>query len=139
MAATFIVDTQGKDWTTDQHAYGLGVAGVLDALLRRVPPGPDRWVTIEGIVSRLLTGLLTRAWSIRRRSKRKSGTPRHERPHSPARPGAWELKYDIGRDPKTGRRITKYKTVRGAKREAQRELGDLLGTVDRGQTSIPAS
>ena len=57
MAATFIVDTQGKDWTTDQHAYGLGVAGVLDALLRRVPPGPDRWVTIEGIVSRLLTVL----------------------------------------------------------------------------------
>ena len=50
----------------------------------------------------------------------------------PRGPGAWELKYDIGRDPRTGRRITKYKTVRGAKREAQAELRRLLGAVDRG-------
>ena len=56
----------------------------------------------------------------------------------PRGPGAWELKYDIGRDPKTGKRITKYKTVRGGKRDAQRELRDLLGTVDKGWTSMRA-
>ena len=41
-------------------------------------------------------------------------------------PGAWELKYDIGVNPVTGRRITKYKTVHGAKRDAQRELRTIL-------------
>jgi integrase len=50
----------------------------------------------------------------------------------PRGPGAWELKYDIGRDPRTGKRTTKYKTVHGAKRDAQRELRNLLGAVDRG-------
>jgi integrase len=50
----------------------------------------------------------------------------------PRGPGAWELKYDIGRDAKTGKRITKYATVRGTKRDAQRELRRLLGEVDRG-------
>ena len=42
--------------------------------------------------------------------------------HIRPRAGSWEIKYDIGRDPVTGRRITKYKTVRGSKRDAQREL-----------------
>ena len=55
----------------------------------------------------------------------------------PRGPGAWELKYDAGRDPKTGRRITRYKTVRGAKRDAQRELRKLLGAVDKGQHVDP--
>ena len=50
----------------------------------------------------------------------------------PRGPGAWELKYDLGRDPKTGRRITRYKTVRGKKADAQRELRNLLGAVDKG-------
>ena len=47
-------------------------------------------------------------------------------------PGAWELKYDVGRDPKTGKRATKYKTVRGKKSDAQRELRNLLGAADKG-------
>jgi integrase len=55
----------------------------------------------------------------------------------PRGPGAWELKYDAGRDSKTGRRITRYKTVRGAKRDAQRELRKLLGAVDKGQHVDP--
>ena len=55
----------------------------------------------------------------------------------PRGPGAWELKYDAGRDQKTGRRITRYKTVRGAKRDAQRELRKLLGAVDKGQHVDP--
>ena len=55
----------------------------------------------------------------------------------PRGPGAWELKYDVGRDAKSGRRITKYLTVRGTKRDAQRELRRLLGTVDVGQHVDP--
>ena len=47
-------------------------------------------------------------------------------------PGAWELKYDIGRDPITGKRQIKYKTVHGKKSDAQRELRNLLGAVDKG-------
>ena len=53
-------------------------------------------------------------------------------------PGAWELKYDVGRDPKTGRRITKYKTVRGTKKDAQRELRNLLGAIDDGSYVEPS-
>jgi hypothetical protein len=55
----------------------------------------------------------------------------------PRGPGAWELKYDVGRDAKTGKRITKYATLRGTKREAQAELRRLLGTVDVGQHVDP--
>ena len=47
-------------------------------------------------------------------------------------PGSWELKFDVGADPVTGRRITRYKTVRGAKRDAQQELRRLLTAVDVG-------
>ena len=47
--------------------------------------------------------------------------------------GAWELKYDIGRDPLTGRRRVRYATVHGSKRDAQRELRERLGAVDKGQ------
>jgi integrase len=50
----------------------------------------------------------------------------------PRGPGAWELKYDIGRDPITGKRRIRYKTVRGKKSDAQRELRNLLGAVDKG-------
>jgi integrase len=46
--------------------------------------------------------------------------------------GAWELKYDAGTDPVTGRRITKYRTVRGQKRDAQRELRAILTSIDAG-------
>jgi integrase len=50
---------------------------------------------------------------------------------------SWRLKYDLGRDPKTGARIIKYKTERGKKSEAQAELRRLLGTVDVGQHVDP--
>ncbi len=52
-------------------------------------------------------------------------------------PGAWELKYDTRADPATGRRITKYKTVKGAKRDARRELRRLLTAVDQGRHADP--
>jgi hypothetical protein len=41
--------------------------------------------------------------------------------------GSWEIKFDLGRDPLSGRRITKYVTFRGIKRKAQEELTRLLG------------
>jgi integrase len=52
--------------------------------------------------------------------------------------GSWELKFDAGRDPATGRRMTRYKTVRGTKKDAQRELRYLLGTIDDG-SNVEAS
>ena len=51
--------------------------------------------------------------------------------------GAWELKYEVGLDPLTGRRVTKYATVRGAKRDAQRELRRRLDAVDQGLHADP--
>ncbi len=51
--------------------------------------------------------------------------------------GAWELKYDVGHDPVTGRRVTKYATVRGSKRDAQRLLRQQLTAVDSGQFTDP--
>jgi integrase len=53
----------------------------------------------------------------------------------PRGPGAWELKYDLGADPITGKRRVRYKTVHGKKSDAQRELRDLLGAVDKGVVS----
>jgi integrase len=47
-------------------------------------------------------------------------------------PCAWELKYDVGIDPVSNKRITKFRTVRGSKRDAQRELRDILTAVDAG-------
>jgi integrase len=53
-------------------------------------------------------------------------------------PNSWELKYDAGTDPATGRRITRFKTVRGAKRDAQRELRVILTSVDGGTYADPS-
>jgi integrase-like protein len=41
-------------------------------------------------------------------------------------PHHWELKFDLGRDPASGKRITRYVTFHGTKREAQAELNRLL-------------
>lgn len=50
---------------------------------------------------------------------------------------SWELKYDVGRDPLTGRRITRYATIKGSKRDAQREMRDRLQAVDQGRHADP--
>lgn len=44
----------------------------------------------------------------------------------------WEIKYDTGIDPVTRRRVTKFKTIHGAKRDAQRALRDILTSVENG-------
>jgi hypothetical protein len=36
--------------------------------------------------------------------------------------GSWEIKFDLGRNPLTGRRTTKYVTFRGTKRKAQEDV-----------------
>src|SRR4029077_2376532 len=45
---------------------------------------------------------------------------------------SWSLKFDLGRDPITGKRITKYATVHGPKKKAQEELTRLLAHRDDG-------
>jgi len=44
----------------------------------------------------------------------------------------WRLKLDVGRDPSTGKRLTRFVTFKGTKREAQRELTRLLASVAGG-------
>jgi integrase len=51
--------------------------------------------------------------------------------------GSWEIKFDLGRDPLTGRRITKYVTFHGTKRKAQEELTRLLGQRNEGSYIEP--
>src|SRR5262249_38480747 len=46
--------------------------------------------------------------------------------------GTWELKFDAGRDPLTGKRLTKYVSFKGTKREAQAELVRLLNRTNEG-------
>lgn len=50
---------------------------------------------------------------------------------------SWELKYDIGPDPLTGRRRIRYCTFRGARRKAEEKLRELLYQVDRGEHVDP--
>jgi len=45
---------------------------------------------------------------------------------------SWSLKFDLGRDPITGKRITKYATVHGPKKKAHEQLTKLLAQRDDG-------
>src|SRR5947207_491277 len=52
---------------------------------------------------------------------------------------SWRLKYEAGeRDPLTGGRKTRYLTVRGTKKDAQRELIRLLAEVETGMAIDPS-
>jgi integrase len=57
-------------------------------------------------------------------------------------PGSWTIVLDIGRkvDPLTGRtkRVQKWKTLRGTKKEAQAELATMLHNLNRGQVISPS-
>lgn len=50
---------------------------------------------------------------------------------------SWEIKFDAGRDPVTGKRITKYQTFRGTKREAQVKLSELITANAKGEYIDP--
>ena len=53
------------------------------------------------------------------------------------RNGQWLVRVEAGRDPVTGRRIQKSKSVAGSKREAKKALLDLQAEVQR--TPVPSS
>jgi integrase len=52
-------------------------------------------------------------------------------------PGSFELRYSLGTDPATGKRKTITTTVRGTRRDAEKELRRLLRTLDIGEHVDP--
>jgi hypothetical protein len=44
--------------------------------------------------------------------------------------GSWELRVYIGTDPATGRRLDRTATVRGNRSDAERELAEMVASVD---------
>src|SRR6516164_3214560 len=44
----------------------------------------------------------------------------------------WELKFDIGRDKITGKRITQFHSFKGTKKEAKLKLAELITSVAKG-------
>jgi hypothetical protein len=53
-------------------------------------------------------------------------------------PGSWEIKFDAVTDPATGKRKARFVTVRGGKKDAQRELRRRLGALDEGRSGEPS-
>jgi len=51
---------------------------------------------------------------------------------------SWELKFDLGTDPATGKRVTRYHSFKGTKREAEAELVRLKAGADRGEYVDPS-
>jgi len=50
---------------------------------------------------------------------------------------SWEICLDVGRDPATGKRLRHFESVKGAKRDAQKRLHELLLSVDQGSFIKP--
>jgi len=51
---------------------------------------------------------------------------------------SWEVAFDMGRDPLTGKRRQVWRTVKGSKADAQRELRELLRSVEKGDYVKPS-
>jgi integrase len=51
---------------------------------------------------------------------------------------SWELKFDLGTDTATGKRLTRYHSFKGTKREAEMELVRLKAGADRGEYIDPS-
>src|ERR671911_2277066 len=51
---------------------------------------------------------------------------------------SFRLKFDAARDPATGKRLTRFVTFRGTKREAQKKLASLISQVSDGSYIEPA-
>lgn len=51
---------------------------------------------------------------------------------------SWELKFDLGTDPATGKRLTRYHSFKGTKREAEAELTRLKAGADKGDYVDPS-
>src|SRR5947208_8368495 len=52
-------------------------------------------------------------------------------------PGSWEIRYTLGADPATGKRKAATATVRGTKKDAERELRNRLVAIDKGDRVDP--
>lgn len=52
--------------------------------------------------------------------------------------GSWTLWIDLGRDPETGKRKQQTLTVRGSKKDAERELRELLHSLETGRYVKPS-
>ncbi len=52
--------------------------------------------------------------------------------------GSWEVSFDVGRDPTTGRRHRRFLTVRGTKRDAERALAEAIHQRDTGVDFAPS-
>src|SRR5215468_12269003 len=52
-------------------------------------------------------------------------------------PGSYRLRYSLGHDPITGKRRIATTTVRGTRKDAERELTRLLRTADTGEHVDP--
>lgn len=50
---------------------------------------------------------------------------------------SWRVKFDLGRDPLTGKRQTTYQTFRGTKREAETKLAELITAAENGVYVTP--
>ena len=51
---------------------------------------------------------------------------------------SWRLKFDTGRDPITGRRVTKFVTLRGTRRQAQEEAAKIIAGTATGEYVEPS-
>jgi integrase len=51
---------------------------------------------------------------------------------------SWELKFDTDPDPLTGKRITKYRSLRGTRKEAETELARLIVSIADGAYTDPS-
>jgi integrase len=51
---------------------------------------------------------------------------------------SWEIKFDAGRDPASGKRVIRYHSFKGTKRDAERKLTELLGSIDSGSYVEPS-
>jgi integrase len=51
---------------------------------------------------------------------------------------SWRLKFDVGRDPVIGRRITRFVTVRGKRQDAEKELARLVSAAHDGMLVEPS-
>src|SRR5229473_3931010 len=52
-------------------------------------------------------------------------------------PGSFELRYSLGTDPATGKRKVVTATIRGSRKDAEKELRRLLHTLDTGEHVDP--
>ena len=60
------------------------------------------------------------------------------RGHIRKRKSNWEITVDIGRDAATGKRLRHFETIKGAKKDAQRRLHELLLSLEQGTYVKPS-